>query len=223
MAFINLQRVDTDFMPRYLDKDWRTGDYIKCPVCENLFVVGGNDDLPHAWPFLIHAPTVFTGDEEYIEKSEFTCPFLMKPLLLPCECPVSSINDTMAAYKDTQISSFKELLVEDSDADMWIAPEKFLQESTEQYYHMMKLNGTTCNYCGKKFEFSYGFDKGTGKFSCNFMCGCTAVKGAEDLSRLALEFDKEYKSNHKNADYIEAVISLMPKGAKMLRTPLPSE
>lgn len=223
MAFVNLERVDTNFMSHYLDEDDEgSKDYIKCPVCGGSFLVGANDDLPHGWPSLIHTPKVFTKYDEYVEKNEFTCPFLMKPLLLPCECHVPRYSDIMAAYKDTWISSFKEILVDDSTDNTWIAPEKFLQESINQYSHMLKLNGTTCKYCRHKYEFSYGFNEDTGGFSCNFKCSCTAVRGAEDLSRLALKFGKEFdkKSHNKHEDYIKAVISRMPQGAKMPGRPL---
>lgn len=207
MAFINLERVDTNFMSHYLGSSSHIGDYIKCPVCGNDFLVGASAVLPKGWPFLIHAPEVSIEDKEYVEGKDFTCPFLMKPLLL---------DD----YKDTRISSFKEILMDDDTGDTWIAPEKFLQESIKQYSRMMKLNGTPCKNCGGKFEFSYGFNDDTNEFYCNFMCSCMSVEGAEDLSRLALEFGKEYRRHDKHMDYIEAVISRMPRGAKMLGTPL---
>lgn len=219
MSFINIAHVDTNFTARWYilqEQDWRLGDVIKCPVCHNDFLVGADEDLPHGWPCLFHIPRVFSIDEEFVEKDELTCPFLMKPLVLPCEFG-------SASYKDSLVVSFKDFLVDDDTDNTWIAPEKFLQESIKQYSCMLKLNGTTCKYCGDKYEFSYGFDEDSGKFYCNFSCGCISVEGAEDLSRLALgfarEYDKKAPEHDKRADYINAVISRMPKGAKMLGTP----
>lgn len=236
MAFINIVHVDTNFTARWIlqEQDWRLGDAIKCPVCHNDFLVGADEDLPHGWPCLFHIPRVFSKDEEFVEKGlfhiprvfskdkefvekdELTCPFLVKPLVLPCEFGAAS-------YKDPLVVSFKDFLVDDDIDNTWIAPEKFLQESIKQYSRMLKLNGTTCKYCGDKYEFSYGFDEDSGKFYCNFSCGCISVEGAEDLSRLALgfarEYDKKAPEHDKRTDYINAVISRMPKGAKMLGTP----
>lgn len=207
MAFINLEHVDTNF--------GKTTP-IKCPICHNDFLVGADDSQSHGWPCLFHVPRVISKDEEFIEKDELTCPFLLKPLVLPCEFGAAS-------YKDPLVVSFKDFLVDDDIDNTWIAPEKFLQESIKQYSCMLKLNGTTCKYCGDKYEFSYGFDEDSGKFYCNFSCGCISVEGAEDLSRLALgfarEYDKKATEHDKRTDYINAVISRMPKGAKMLGTP----
>lgn len=226
MAFINIVHVDTNFMARYIlqEQDWRSGDDIKCPVCHNDFLVGADEDLPYGWPCLFHVPRVFSKDEEFIEKDELTCPFLMKPLVLSCELGAAS-------YKDPLVVSFKDFLVDDDTDNTWIAPEKFLQESIKQYSRMLKLNGTTCKYCGHKYEFSYGFNKDSGKFYCNFGCCCFSVECAEDLSRLALGFGREYAKNvakydkqaaehDKRVNYVNAVISRMPKGAKMLGRPL---
>ena len=214
MSFTNIVHVGTNFTARYIlqKQDSRLGDAIKCPVCHNDFLVGADEDLPHGWPCLFHIPRVFSKDEEFVEKDELTCPFLMKPLVLPCEFGAAS-------YKDPLVVSFKDFLVDDDGDNTWIAPEKFLQESIKQYSCMLKLNGTTCKYCGDKYEFSYGFDEDSGKFYCNFSCGCISVEGAEDLSRLALGFAREYDKKDKRTDYINAVISRMPKGAKMLGTP----
>lgn len=226
MAFTNIVHVDTNFTARYIlqEQDSRSGDAIKCPVCHNDFLVGADEDLPHGWPCLFHVPRVFSKDEEFVEKDELTCPFLMKPLVLPCEFGAAS-------YKDPLVVSFKDFLVDDDTDNTWIAPEKFLQESIKQYSRMLKLNGTTCKYCGDMYEFSYGFDEDSGKFYCNFSCGCISVEGAEDLSRLALGFAREYDKkstkydkqateHDKRVDYVNAVISRMPKGAKMLGIPL---
>ena len=226
MAFTNIEHVDTNFTARYIlqEQDSRSGDDIKCPVCHNDFLVGADEDLPHGWPFLFHVPRVFGKDEEFIEKDELTCPFLMKPLVLPCGIPDS--------YKDPLVMSFKDFLVDDDTDNTWIAPEKFLQESIKKYSRMLKLNGTTCKYCGHEYEFSYGFNKDSGKFYCNFNCCCFLVEpAAEDLSRLALGFAREYDKNvakydkqaaerDKCVNYVNAVISRMPKGAKMLGRPL---
>lgn len=225
MAFTNIEHVDTNFTAWYplQDQDSRPGDAIKCPVCHNDFLVGADEDLPHGWPCLFHIPRVFSKDEEFVEKDEFTCPFLMKPLVLPCGIPDS--------YRDPLVMSFKDFLVDDDTDNTWIAPEKFLQESIKQYSRMLKLNGTTCKYCDGTYEFSYGFDEDSGKFYCNFSCGCISVEGAEDLSRLALGFGREYGKNvakydkqaaerDKRENYVNAVISRMPKGAKMLGRPL---
>lgn len=215
MAFINLEHVDTNFS--------KTAP-IKCPICHNDFLVGADEDLPRGWSCLFHVPRVFSKDEKFIEKDELTCPFLMKPLVLPCGIPDS--------YKDPLVMSFKDFLVDDDIGYTWIAPEKFLQESIKQYSRMLKFNGTTCKYCGHKYEFSYGFNKDSGKFYCNFNCCCFLVEpAAEDLSRLALGFAREYAKNvakynkqaaehDKRVNYVNAVISRMPKGAKMLGRPL---
>lgn len=53
---------------------------IKCPVCGNGFLVSADDEDPKATLCLIHTPEPV--DKEWIERSEFTCPFLLKPLAL---------------------------------------------------------------------------------------------------------------------------------------------
>ena len=45
MAFINLERVDTNF--------GKTAP-IKCPCCGNDFLVGADDSQSRGWPYLIH-------------------------------------------------------------------------------------------------------------------------------------------------------------------------
>ena len=72
MAFINLERVDTNF--------GKTAP-IKCPVCGNDFLVGADDSQSHGWPYLIHVPRVLKEtDDQFIRKDELTCPFLLKPM-----------------------------------------------------------------------------------------------------------------------------------------------
>ena len=213
MAFINIKHVDTNFTAWYIqEQNSRSGDGIKCPVCHNDFLVGADEDLPRGWPCLFHVPRVFSKDEESIEKDELTCPFLLKPLVLPCDFAAAS-------YKDPLVMSFKDFLVDDDIGYTWIAPEKFLQESVKQYNRMLKLNNTVCRYCKNTYKLTYKAEKGTGKFSCSFGCdlACTYERDAADLSRLSLQFMNEWARvtaiHNKRLDFLDSIISRMPEGS----------
>lgn len=212
MAFINIKHVDTNFTAWYIQEqqDSRSGDDIKCPVCHNDFLVGADEDLPR-WPCLFHVPRVFSKDEEFIEKDELTCPFLLKPLVLPC--------DYAASYKDPLAMFFEDFLVDDDLGYTWIAPEKFLRESVKQYNRMLKLNNTVCGYCKNTYKLTYKAEKGTDKFSCSFGCdlACTYERDAADLSRLSLQFMNEWARvtaiHNKRLDFLDSIISRMPEGS----------
>lgn len=214
MAFINIKHVDTNFTAWYIqEQNSRSGDDIKCPVCHNDFLVGADEDLPRGWPCLFHVPRVFSKDEEAIEKDELTCPFLLKPLVLP--------RDYAAPYyKGHPLAMFfEDFLVDDNLGYTWIAPEKFLQESVKQYNRMLKLNNTVCRYCKNTYKLTYKAEKRTDKLSCSFGCdlACTYERGAADLSRLSLQFMNEWARvtavHNKRLDFLDSIISRMPEGS----------
>lgn len=119
MAFINMRPVS-----RFFGEDGK-GD-IKCPVCGNGFLVSADDEDPKATLCLIHTPEPV--DKEYIERDEFTCPFLLKPLALtrPVEYDLHWI-----AEKESWEESLKKINADKvpSDTPITISPIKFLRES----------------------------------------------------------------------------------------------
>lgn len=197
MAFINLERVD-----------------IACPVCGNGFLVGADDDKLQGWPYLIHAPRAV--NEEYIERDEFTCPFLLKPIPLDYTCPDLN-HDTLRPY----IGAMAMANVIDDDVhaagDNVASPMELLRELIKQYSRMMQLQGTTCNYCNGTYELIYRVPKDADEFLFSFGCKCVASAGKPDLIRLAYDFmykyDKHMPERNKRADFLNAVISRMPTGA----------
>ena len=209
MAFINMQPVS-----KFFGKDGE-GD-IKCPVCGNGFLVSADDEDSKATLCLIHTPE--TDDKEYIERSEFTCPFLLKPLALmgPVEYDLHWI-----AEKEPWKESLEKINADGvSNATLiTISPIKFLQESIRQYNRMLKLNNTVCRYCKNTYKLTYKAEKGTGKFSCSFGCdfACTYEKDAADLSRLSLQFMDEWERvtaiHNKRLDFLDSIISHMPEGS----------
>lgn len=197
MAFINLERVD-----------------IKCPVCGNEFLVGANDEDLHGWPYLIHVPHAV--HEESVEKSEFTCPFLLKPVPLDYTCPALK-GDILKSYIGA--GAMYNLIDDDKNvADANVAsPVDLLRDSIKEYSRMMQLQGTTCNYCNGTYELIYRVPEDSGEFSFSFGCKCVISVGKPDLIRLAYDFmykyDKKMPDRNKRADFFNAVISRMPAGA----------
>ena len=209
MAFINMRPVS-----RFFGEDGK-GD-IKCPVCGNGFLVSADDEDPKATLCLIHTPEPV--DKEWIERSEFTCPFLLKPLALtrPVEFELSWI-----AEKESWEESLKKINADKvpSDTPITISPIKFLQESIKQYNRMLNLNNTVCGYCKNTYTLTYKAEKETGKFSCSFGCDltCTYEQDAADLSRLSLRFMDEWEKAtaiyNKRLDFLDSIISRMPEGS----------
>lgn len=209
MAFINMRPVS-----RFFGEDGK-GD-IKCPVCGNGFLVSADDEDPKATLCLIHTPEPV--DKEYIERDEFTCPFLLKPLALtrPVEYDLHWI-----AEKESWEESLKKINADKvpSDTPITISPIKFLQESIKQYNRMLNLNNTVCGYCKNTYTLTYKAEKETGKFSCSFGCDltCTYEQDAADLSRLSLRFmdvwEKATAIHNKRLDFLDSIISRMPEGS----------
>lgn len=209
MAFINMQPVS-----RFFGEDGK-GD-IKCPVCGNGFLVAADDEDPKATLCLIHTPEPV--DKEWIERSEFTCPFLLKPLALmgPVEYDLHWI-----AEKESWEESLKKINADKvlSDTPITVSPIKFLRESVKQYNRMLNLNNTVCRYCKNTYTLTYKAEKETGKFSCSFGCDltCTYEQDAADLSRLSLRFMDEWEKktaiNNKRLDFLDSIISRMPEGS----------
>ena len=209
MAFINMRPVS-----RFFGEDGK-GD-IKCPVCGNGFLVSADDEDPKATLCLIHTPEPV--DKEYIERDEFTCPFLLKPLALtrPVEYDLHWI-----AEKESWEESLKKINADKvpSDTPITISPIKFLQESVKQYNRMLNLNNTVCGYCKNTYTLTYKAEKETGKFSCSFGCDltCTYEQDAADLSRLSLRFMDEWEKAtaiyNKRLDFLDSIISRMPEGS----------
>lgn len=209
MAFINMRPVS-----RFFGEDGK-GD-IKCPVCGNGFLVSADDEDPKATLCLIHTPEPV--DKEYIERDEFTCPFLLKPLALtrPVEYDLHWI-----AEKESWEESLKKINADKvpSDTPITISPIKFLQESIKQYNRMLNLNNTVCGYCKNTYTLTYKAEKETGKFSCSFGCDltCTYEQDAADLSRLSLRFMDEWEKAtaiyNKRLDFLDSIISRMPEGS----------
>lgn len=209
MAFINMQPVS-----RFFGEDGK-GD-IKCPVCGNGFLVAADDEDPKATLCLIHTPEPV--DKEYIERDEFTCPFLLKPLALtrPVEYDLHWI-----AEKESWEESLKKINADKvpSDTPITISPIKFLRESVKQYNRMLNLNNTVCGYCKNTYTLTYKAEKETGKFSCSFGCDltCTYEQDAADLSRLSLRFMDEWEKAtaiyNKRLDFLDSIISRMPEGS----------
>lgn len=209
MAFINMWPVS-----RFFGEDGK-GD-IKCPVCGNGFLVAADDEDPKATLCLIHTPEPV--DKEWIERSEFTCPFLLKPLALmgPVEFDLHWI-----AEKESWEESLKKINAGGvpSDTPITISPIKFLQESVKQYNRMLNLNNTVCGYCKNTYTLTYKAEKETGKFSCSFGCDltCTYEQDAADLSRLSLRFMDEWEKAtaiyNKRLDFLDSIISRMPEGS----------
>lgn len=210
MAFINLRHVDTNFDKTSAGK----GAPIKCPICGNDFLVGADDSQSHGWPYLIHAPRVVS--EDYIERAEFTCPFLLKPIPLDYTCPALN-KDSLNSY----IGAMAMANVIDDDVhaagDNVASPIELLRELIKQYSRMMQLQGTTCSYCNGTYELIYRVPKDAGGFSFSFGCKCITSVGKPDLIRLAYDFmykyDKKMPERNKRADFLNAVISRMPAGA----------
>lgn len=209
MAFINMRPVS-----RFFGEDGEGG--IKCPVCGSGFLVSADDEDPKATLCLIHTPE--TVDKEYIERDEFTCPFLLKPLALtrPVEYDLHWI-----AEKESWEESLKKINADKvpSDTPITISPIKFLRESVKQYNRMLNLNNTVCGYCKNTYTLTYKAEKETGKFSCSFGCdlSCTFTLNAKDLSRLSLQFMDEWEEktaiNNKRLDFLDSIISRMPEGS----------
>lgn len=209
MAFINMRPVS-----RFFGEDGK-GD-IKCPVCGNGFLVSADDEDPKATLCLIHTPEPV--DKEWIERSEFTCPFLLKPLALtrPVEYDLHWI-----AEKESWEESLKKINADKvpSDTPITISPIKFLRESVKQYNRMLNLNNTVCGYCKNTYTLTYKAEKETGKFSCSFGCDltCTYEQDAADLSRLSLRFMDEWEKAtaiyNKRLDFLDSIISRMPEGS----------
>lgn len=209
MAFINMWPVS-----RFFGEDGK-GD-IKCPVCGNGFLVSADDEDPKATLCLIHTPEPV--DKEYIERDEFTCPFLLKPLALtrPVEYDLHWI-----AEKESWEESLKKINADKvpSDTPITISPIKFLRESVKQYNRMLNLNNTVCGYCKNTYTLTYKAEKETGKFSCSFGCDltCTYEQDAADLSRLSLRFMDEWEKAtaiyNKRLDFLDSIISRMPEGS----------
>lgn len=209
MAFINMWPVS-----RFFGEDGK-GD-IKCPVCGNGFLVAADDEDPKATLCLIHTPEPV--DKEWIERSEFTCPFLLKPLALmgPVEFDLHWI-----AEKESWEESLKKINADKvpSDTPITISPIKFLRESVKQYNRMLNLNNTVCGYCKNTYTLTYKAEKETGKFSCSFGCDltCTYEQDAADLSRLSLRFMDEWEKAtaiyNKRLDFLDSIISRMPEGS----------
>lgn len=209
MAFINMRPVS-----RFFGEDGK-GD-IKCPVCGSGFLVSADDEDPKATLCLIHTPEPV--DKEYIERNEFTCPFLLKPLALtrPVEYDLHWI-----AEKESWEESLKKINAGKvpSDTPITISPIKFLRESVKQYNRMLNLNNTVCGYCKNTYTLTYKAEKETGKFSCSFGCDltCTYEQDAADLSRLSLRFMDEWEKktaiNNKRLDFLDSIISRMPEGS----------
>lgn len=209
MAFINMRPVS-----RFFGEDGK-GD-IKCPVCGNGFLVSADDEDPKATLCLIHTPEPV--DKEYIERDEFTCPFLLKPLALtrPVEYDLHWI-----AEKESWEESLKKINADKvpSDTPIAISPIKFLRESVKQYNRMLNLNNTVCGYCKNTYTLTYKAEKETGKFSCSFGCDltCTYEQDAADLSRLSLRFMDEWEKAtaiyNKRLDFLDSIISRMPEGS----------
>lgn len=207
MAFINMRPVNQFF------RNHEVSD-IKCPICEKGFFIAADEDDADADLQLIHIPQEL--DKEYIEKDEFTCPFLLKPLKLtgrvagllkpPYACP---LPEYVKEYNAT------------STALIYIPPIEFLQESVKQYSRMMELNKSDCKYCGGACVVSYETD--SDKFTFKFGCKCTSTTALPDLSRLAWAFARDYvkkvqmldkreTERKKREDFLNAIISRMPEG-----------
>lgn len=209
MAFINMQPVSRFF------GEAGEGD-IKCPVCGNGFLVSADDEDPKATLCLIHTPEPV--DKEWIERSEFTCPFLLKPLAL-----MGSVEYDLhwIAEKESWVESLEKINADraSNDTSITISPIKFLQESIRQYNRMLKLNNTVCGYCKNMYTLTYKAEKETGKFSCSFGCDrpCTFTSDVEDLSRLSLRFMDEWGKvtaiHNKRLDFLDSIISRMPEGS----------
>lgn len=198
MAFINLTRVD-----------------IACPVCGNGFLVGADDDKLQGWPYLIHVPRAV--HEESVEPSEFTCPFLLRPIPLDYTCP---------DLKGDSLGFYVKALATDNfiDADKHVAnanvasPVDLLRRLIKQYSRMMKLFGTGCKSCNDNYKFHYKTpDKGTDEFSFRFYCNCVSSRVEPDLIRLAYDFmahyDKVMPERNKRAEFLDSIISRIPDGA----------
>lgn len=198
MVFINLEHVDTNF--------GKTAP-IKCPICGNDFLVGVDDSQSHGWPYLIHAPRAV--NEEYIERDEFTCPFLLKPIPLDYTCP--DLN------QDTLKSCIGAMARDNAAGDNVASPVDLLLELINQYSRMMKLQGTICKYCNGTYELSYWTYKEARAFSFVLACKCITSEDNPDLIRLAYDFMYKYDENmperNKRVDFLNAVISRMPAGA----------
>ena len=165
---------------------------------------------------LIHTPEIV--DKEYIERSEFTCPFLLEPLTLmgPVDYDLHWI-----AEKESWKESLEKINADrvSNATPITISPIKFLRESIRQYNRMLKLNSTVCRYCKNTYKLTYKAEKGTGKFSCSFGCdfACTYELNAADLSRLSLRFMDEWEKAtaiyNKRLDFLDSIISRMPEGS----------
>lgn len=217
MAFINMRPVS-----RFFGEDGEGG--IKCPVCGNGFLVSADDEDPKATLCLIHTPEPV--DKEWIERSEFTCPFLLKPLALmgPVEFELSWIVEEDKSWGESleKINAGRvpnDTLIPEPEPPITISPIKFLQESIKQYNRMLKLSNTVCRYCKNTYTLTYKAEKGTGKFSCSFGCdlSCTFTLNAKDLSRLSLRFMDKWEEktaiHNKRLDFLDSIISRMPEGS----------
>ena len=197
MTFINLEHVD-----------------IKCPVCGNEFLVGANDEDLHGWPYLIHVPHAV--HEESVEQSEFTCPFLLKPIPLDYTCPALK-GDILKSYIGAgAMYNFVDDDKNVADANA-ASPVDLLRDSIKKYSRMSKLFGAGCNYCNNKYELRYKVSEETDQFSFRFYCDCVSSYDEPDLLRLAQDFMDKYDrimpERNKRADFLNAVISRIPDGA----------
>lgn len=166
---------------------------VKCPVCGNWFYMAYNtEDEDYAEEemslkgseYIIHIKAKKKHFEtyEYIKKDEFTCPFLLKPILIDPDSDNFN-KDSLASYLHTHIRYDT------------IYPSKVLPDIFRKYSDMMELNGTTCKHCGSKYKLSY--NKNGGKFSCSFGCECLSSEDMPDLCRLAVDFDYKYDHDYK--------------------------
>lgn len=209
MAFINMQPVNQFF------RNHEVGD-IKCPICGNGFLIAADEDDEYADLQLIHIPQEL--DKEYIEKDEFTCPFLLKPLKL-----TGRVAGLLEPYTCSLLPEYVKEYNATSTALIYIPPIEFLQESIKQYSRMMELNKSVCNYCREARVLSY--ETGSDRFTCKFGCKCTSTTALPDLSRLAWEFARDYvkkvqrldkrdAERKKREDFLNAIISRMPEGSQ---------
>ena len=210
MVFTYLRRIDTTFTERCLSEwDLPIGDAIKCPVCGNGFFAGVDSEEGFPVNWLIHMPEECNGKE--VGKDKFTCPFLLDPILIDAEFSDVSLHSGL--LKD---------FIHVPEETNTLYSEEFLLESIKQYSRMLKLNKTTCNYCGSDYTLSYQFDKDN-KFSCNFGCKCLSSKGVPDLSRLALDFMRKYDEKmperDKRAAFLDSIVSRMPAGSVRINRP----
>ena len=191
---------------------------VKCPVCGNWFYTAYNtedDDYAEeemsiqGSEYLIHikARKEHFENYEYIEWDEFTCPFLLKPIVIDPDSVIFD-KDSLASYLNTYIHQhgyFGSIL----------RPSEFLPDIISKYSDMMELNGTICKHCGSKYKLSY--NKSRWKFSCSFGCECLSSEDMPDLCRLAVDFD--YKYWHEPRKHVERSKPSISKASTKPSTP----